>query len=436
MSEFVSDLADALTLWWLVIPLLIITIGRDLWRIYIVDQYIDGLKWILLEISIPKENLKSVKAMEQVIGALHGAYSFGLRFKQRWIEGVVEDWFSLEIVGFADGVHFYIRTLPKHRKLVETAVLSQYPDAEVIEVEDYVDRIKDKPFQHKDVWGMDLKLNNADYFPIRTYDYFEDNQDEKRIDPLATVVEVMSSLNKNEALWLQLLIRPVGDEWRKVGEEKIKEVSGQKTPAGKGPSVIGAVAKDFGDVTKNLPSAVFSPPIFGEAKPAVPEKPVFRMRDPKEEDALKAISNKISKRAFESILRFVYIDDRDEFTDTNINATMGALRYLGDQNLNSLGPNRKTLTTKYAAAKYLLFLRKKRLARRKRMLLINYIRREMPRPIMTFWFEGPLKSSIMCTEEIATLFHPPLDFVKSIKTQVIPSRKGQAPIDLPTKERT
>jgi hypothetical protein len=436
MNELSGSIANAFSFGWLVIPLVIITVVRDWWRIHIVDQYISRLSWVLLEINIPKENLKSVKAMEQVIGALHGAYSFGLRFKQRWLEGVVEDWFSLEMVGFSDGVHFYIRTLQKHRKLVESAVLSQYPDAEVFEVEDYINRIKDKPFHQKDIWGMDFKLNNPDYYPIRTYDYFEDNQEEKRIDPLAVVVEVMSSLNKNEALWLQLLIRPVGDEWRKAGEERIKEMSGQKTTASKGPSIVSTVTKDVGDITRSLPSALFTPPIFDEVAPKMPEKLMFRMRDPKEEDALKAISNKISKRAFECILRFVYVDDREDFTDSNINATMGALRYLGDQNLNSLGPNRKTLTTKYASAKYLLFLRKKRLAKRKRTLLINYINREMPRPIKMSMFEGHLKTFVMCTEEIATLFHPPTDFIKSMKTQVIPSRKAQAPIDLPTKERT
>jgi len=434
MNEFSSAITAALSFWWLVIPLVILTILKDWWRIHIVDQYITGLKWVLLEINIPKENLKSVKAMEQVIGALHGAYSFGLRFKQRWWEGVVEDWFSLEIVGFADGVHFYVRTVPRHRKLVETAVLSQYPDAEVFEVEDYISRIKDKPFQHKDVWGMDFQLANPDYYPIRTYQYFEDNQEEKRIDPLATVVEVMSSLNKNEALWLQLLIRPVGDEWRKAGEERIKEMSGAKAPAKK-ISAISTVTKDVGDITKNLPTALFSPPVFCEAAPT-PEKPILRMRDPKEEDALKAISNKISKRAFECILRFIYIDDKEDFTESNINAVMGALRYLGDQNLNSFKPNRKTLTTKYAVAKYLLFLRRRGTAKRKRRLLINYINREMPRPTKASFLEGHLKTSVLCIEEIATLFHPPTDFVKSVKTQVIPSRKAQAPIDLPTKERT
>jgi len=100
MNELSGDIANALSLWWLIIPLVIVTVLRDWWRIHIVDQYISKLDWVLLEINIPKENLKSVKAMEQVVGALHGAYSFGLRFKQRWLEGVVEDWFSLEIVGF------------------------------------------------------------------------------------------------------------------------------------------------------------------------------------------------------------------------------------------------------------------------------------------------------------------------------------------------
>ena len=69
------------------------------------------------------------------------------------------------------------------------------------------------------------------------------------------------------------------------------------------------------------------------------------------------------------------------------------------------------------------------------MLMINYIHRAMPKPIHVPFVDMKLKTSILNTEEVATLFHPPLSLVKSQRTQSIQSRKSQAPMDLPTKER-
>ncbi|MCR4260726.1 MAG: hypothetical protein NUV96_00045 [Candidatus Colwellbacteria bacterium] len=428
MSEFFNSVVQSLSYWWLVIPLATLVLLRDWWLIHITERYIEEMKWVLLEIIIPKENVKSVKAMEQVVAALHGTYSFGIKRKDKYKKGKVEDWMSLEMVGFNEGVHFFIRTPEPHRHLVEAALLSEYPDAEILEVDDYIERLKEKPFSDRDIFGTDFALVKANHFPLKTYEYFEDQVEERMLDPLATITEVMSTLKNNEAIWLQLLIRPTGDTWRKKAQEEIDDIMGvKKAPA---PSVLSSVAKDAGDVLKNLPSAMVAVPIFdpaAEVKPSSPKPP-----SPASQEKIKSIYNKMSKNAFECILRFIYIDDKDEFTPDNITAVMGALRQLGDQNLNQLAPHKPTLTTPSAVG---LFWRKKKLAKRKRMLMINYIHRTMPKPIHIPFIDMKLKTSILNTEEIATLFHPPLSLVKSQRTQSIQSRKSQAPMDLPTKER-
>ena len=430
MSELFNSVLQAFSYWWLVVPLAALVFARDWWLIHITERYIDEIKWILLEITIPKENIKSIKAMEQVVAALHGTYSFGIKRIDRYIKGKVEDWMSLEIVGFSEGVHFFIRTPEVHKRLVESAFLSEYPDAEIVEVEkDYIERLREKPFSDRDIFGTDFTLVKPSHFPIKTYEYFEDNTEEHLLDPLATINEVMSTLKNNEAIWLQLLIKPTGDTWREKGQEEIDDIIGVK--AAKSPSVLSSVAKDAGDIFKNLPGAMATPPIFDEGvvdvKPT-PNKPP----SPASQEKVKAIYNKISKNAFECVLRFIYIDDKDEFTTDNVTAVMGSLRQLGDQNLNQLAPHKPTLTTPRAVG---LFWRKKRLTRRKKMLMINYIHRAMPKPIYIPFVDMKLKTSILNTEEVATLFHPPLGLVKSQRTQAIQSRKSQAPMDLPTKER-
>jgi len=428
MNELLDSTLQAFSYWWLVVPLAVLVFARDWWLIDITERYIENIKWVLLEIVIPKENVKSAKAMEQVIAALHGTYSFGIKRIDRYRKGKVEDWMSLEMVGFSEGVHFFIRTPQVHRHLVETALLSEYPDAEILEVDDYIERLKEKPFSDRDIFGTDFTLVNPSHFPLKTYEYFEDQTEERMLDPLATITEVMSTLKNNEAIWLQLLIRPTGDAWRIKAQEEIDDIVGVKK--GKEPSILSNVARDAGDVLKNLPSAAITPPIFDEAvetKPSSPKPP-----SPASQERIKAIYNKMSKNAFECVLRFIYIDDKDEFTPDNITAVMGAFRQLGDQNLNQLAPHKPTLTTPRAVG---LFWRKKKLAKRKRMLMINYIHRAMPKPIHVPFVDMKLKTSILNTEEVATLFHPPLSLVKSQRTQSIQSRKSQAPMDLPTKER-
>ncbi len=428
MNEIINGALQAFSYWWLVIPLAVLMLARDWWLIHITERYIEEIKWVLLEIIIPKENVKSAKAMEQVVTALHATYSFGnIKSIDRYKKGKVEAWMSLELVGFSEGVHFFIRTPEAHRHLVESALLSEYPDAEVLEVEDYIGRIQGEPFSDKDIFGTDFALVKADHFPLKTYEYFEDPIEERILDSLATITEVMSTLKNNEAIWLQLLIRPTGDSWRKKGQEEIDDIMGAKKKA---PSILSDIARDAGDVLKNIPSAIVTPPIFNEAAEVKPSSPKFPSSAGQKK--IEAIYNKMSKSAFECVLRFIYIDDKDEFTLDNVTAVMGALRQIGDQNLNQLAPHKPTLTTPRAAG---LLMRKRRLAKRKRMLMINYINRTMPKPIRVPFVDMRLKTFILSSEEIATLFHPPLSLVKSQRTQSIQSRKGQAPMDLPTKER-
>jgi len=427
MSELLNIALESLSYWWLVIPLVLLVILRDWWLAYIVDKHIDSIEWVLLEIVIPKDNIKSARAMEQVITALHATYSFGIKKRDLYLKGVVEGWMSLEIVGFSDGVHMYIRAPKKQRPLVEAAVLSYYPGAEVLEAQDYVSRLKEKPFSGRDIFGSDFVTAKDNFLPIKTYEHFEDKDEERNLDPLATITEIMTTLEKNEALWIQLLIRPTGDSWKDAAKDKIEEMLGNKKSGGSSTTVM----KDFGDVVSNLPSAIFSPPAYNEGGGDSGGGDSKKLSSP-DQDVIKAIGNKMSKLAFECILRIVYIDDKDEFTGDNVTATMGALRQFGDQNLNILVPNMATMTI---ATPPLKFLNKaKRVARKKKDLILNYIERAMPRPVRRPSADSRLETCIFNTEEIATLFHPPMNVVKSQKLEAIQSKKGIAPTDLPIKE--
>jgi hypothetical protein len=380
----------------------------------------------MFEIKVPKEILKTPKAMEQVFSSLIATYSFGLAPIDKYIDGKVEPWISLEMAGHAGGVHFYVYAPSKFRNLIESAIYAQYPDAEIHEAEDYTELLSPVlPNKVYDLWGTDFILARENYYPIKTYSFFEEAQEEKRLDPIAAISEVMSNLNEDEMLWLQFLISPTGEpsdnNWQKEGLEKIEQIAGRAP--GKPKEGFGSALFDW---LRNLFWAPIEHPVWPEDKKAEISESV-RLH-PAEQEVIKAISNKVSKFGFETIIRFVYIDKRDSFTVANVSAVMGAFNQFRTQNLNALKPNKKTITMKGGwrtkfSPKY------KQLVEfsRKRRIFNAYRTRRFGKYNKT----RPEKFSILNTEELATIYHFPAIMVEAPKLRKLEAKKAGPPAGLP-----
>ena len=126
---------------------------------YIQNKYAATVKWTLLAIDVPQENLQSVKAVEQIFAALWPLYE-SRNLKDKYIAGKFQLSYSLEIVSIGGYTQFLIRTPSTHKDLVEAAVYAQYPKAEIFEVEDYTQRYKNLQFPNDkiDLWGSDSYL--------------------------------------------------------------------------------------------------------------------------------------------------------------------------------------------------------------------------------------------------------------------------------------
>src|SRR3989344_5759340 len=99
--------------------------------------------WMLLRILVPKNNEKTPLAAEQMFAALHGIFKKGSAF---------QDFFSFEIASREKYIQFYVH-VPVHLKdFVEGQIYSQYPTAEIAEVDDYVLEEREK------IESGDLKL--------------------------------------------------------------------------------------------------------------------------------------------------------------------------------------------------------------------------------------------------------------------------------------
>ncbi len=419
------------TIWllWIVFLLIVFVLFKDLWMTRVTTNYIRSIKWITLELVIPRDNIKSIRSMEQVFVSLHSAKK-SVKKRDRFLKGVIEDWMSLEIASSVKGMHFFIRTQEKYRNLIEAAFFAQYPEAEIRETEDYTVRMPQVlPNAEYDISGTDYILDKDDAYPLRTYVDFEklagsEREEDRKIDPIATIAEVMSSLKNNEAIWLQLLVRPVGKEWLDKAKKTVDVITGKT----KKVSVSKKFFSGLGGFVNDLSVAVSKNPEWDGKK----EEKSFGTKTPGEQDILRAVQDKMTKPAFEGLLRFIYIDVKSEFTESNVIAVTGALNQFGSPHINSLKSNKKMMALSRVTK--IQPRRKKRLELvKKKQLYRAYLECAMPsRTPQAFGLK--LKTSIFSTEEIATLFHPPIIAVKAPRLHPTEFRKGSPPVDLPIKE--
>ena len=111
-----------------------------LWWVAWDFDYATKAKWVLLEVTPPKEVLAPFKAMEDVFSSLWPILDRA-NFREIWCDGELSNgpyWFSFEIASIEGRIHFYLRFLQQHRISVETALYAHYPDIEIQEVQDYV----------------------------------------------------------------------------------------------------------------------------------------------------------------------------------------------------------------------------------------------------------------------------------------------------------
>src|SRR5262249_55665803 len=140
-----------------------------------------------LEVRIPREITKSPRAMELVFGNLW-ASSGEVTFINRAYQGGTRPWFSFEIASFGGEIHFYVWCWANYRRLIESSIYAQYPEVEIVEVEDYMAKFQYDPKKHIARVG-DYVLKEPDEYPLKSYIDFEldkDPKEEHLIDPLAT----------------------------------------------------------------------------------------------------------------------------------------------------------------------------------------------------------------------------------------------------------
>jgi hypothetical protein len=417
--------------WWLPIPFLLWKPFSFIWLWWRTDCFLKDKKFVLFEVKIPKEVLKPIRAMENVIDGLWQVlYDPPGFWWEKWIEGKVLLSYSFDIISVEGDIHFFIRTLEANRHSVEASIYSQYPEAEISIVSDYTKNVPaDIPNKDWDLWGADYRLLRDNSYPIKTYKEFETEKEaleEKRIDPLAILFEASAKIEQGEQLWIQILAGPVADDdfpWitraKKLRDELVRR---KAPPAKKSMFMEGADILIGGK----------APGQKGEEKEVIP--PEMKLT-PGERDIVAGLEQKIAKRGFKTSIRFIYLGKKDVFFKPKIRLPLAFFSAFATENFNMLVPYGQPLITKIPKSWFLplnLF-RDRRLYLRKRAIFRKYKIRVNPYfPREKAVGKGKKDVFILNTEELASIFHfpgkrvAPAPFIERIE-----AKKGEAPPGLP-----
>lgn len=382
---------------------------------FVQTRFINSIDWVTFMLKIPKEVKKTSRAMEQIFAGFHGIYD-PPNWIERNIKGIVQLWMGLEFVSRSGDIYFYIHTPAKFRNLIESQIYGQYPAVEIEKVDDYVNDIpSDIPNQDYNFLGTEMMLAKPDAYPIRTYSQFEslfETKEETWVDPLASIIELLSRIKEGEQIWLQYLIKPCGSEWKEEGDKFKNKLLGRKAPAKKSFFIL-FISEIIGAILGGGPST-----------PQKVERPVslVAMLTPGEREVIEAIEKNIAKLGFFTKIRVLYLAPNSAFDASNFFAILGAFKHFNTLNLNGFKVNKKTLTK----IKYLF--KKTRELYRKRKILAEYKRRHFKDRKFIFL---KTKSFVLNTEEMATIYHYPGLAVPAITMPRVEARRGGPPMSLP-----
>ena len=263
---------------------------------------------VLLMLEIPRANDKKELAAEQLFASLHGI----LRDKQELRNsGGVQEHLSFEIVSTAGQIRFYVWVPKVLQNFVEGQIYAQYPTVQIYKMdEDYADNRNKYPISYT----TELKLEADEALPIKTFDSFE-------VDPLAGITGTLAKLDpdRTEEMWIQILTRPIPDDWHKSTTDKwVEQVkSGKKFSSG----------FDWTWFIEAI-GALFRPPAGGtgsDTKIELSERAKTQIAKAEE---------KATKLGYDVKIRLAYLGQNETDAKLNMQALVGTFKQYNSTSIN------------------------------------------------------------------------------------------------------
>src|SRR3989344_2286369 len=373
------------------------------WIWYVQSYYIfHRTNPVLLEVKMPAEVMKSPRAMEQVLTGFWIRAAETTFIDRTW-HGGARPYFSLEIASFGGEIHFYIWTRKSFKNVAEASMYAQYPEVEIVEVEDYASRFQYDPKKYQGFGTDYIFVSNhikegderLNAYSIRTYVDFEldkDPKEEFKVDPFAQVLETLSALNKDEQAWIQIVFRSHLEKyWAQLVEKEIE--------------MIREKAAEQISLSEN-----------GEKKFGFPHP------TEQQKEQMRSMARHLGKLPFEFCGRGIYIAPRGKMRSAEYTSVRWIFRPFANPNfMVMLRPRRGHNVWDYEWQGWHSIRWEKE------------IRRDFDRDRRRQVFHPPWQTpyNITSVETLATIWHPPSRTIQAPGLQRIPAAKAAPPPNLP-----
>lgn len=383
-------------------PILAITFWH-VWLRYVRSRFISEQKYVLLEIRLPQDMKKSPAAMQAVLDGLCLKSGESTFIDRIWL-GKVRLWYSFELVSIEGQVHIYVWVRAAFRKTVERSFYAHYPDAELIEVEDYASKL-DYSLEKYESFGADFALAAPIGVPLRCYMDFKLDQtsakEEEKVDPISHVFEYLGNAGKGEYIWIQILARAHKKEDLTFGLIRNRK------------SYADYAREEVARIRANPEETIFFPD--GNTGKVLGDQQIKRIQ------AINRIG--LSSNHWDVGIRGIYIAEREQFDAANITGLLSLWQPFGSPGFNTLVPDgsRWQPAFNYPWQDFNGIRENK-----KKVEIIDAYR-------LRSWFHPPYEFNnfMMTSEELATLFHIPGSVAKTPAMQRISSTRAQAPANIP-----
>ncbi len=306
--EIILALFGFLLQWYVWIPIVAV-LSYLTWRNYQKVDRIDLTDSVLLVLEIPRTNDKSELAAEQLFASLHGILRDRKELK---LSGGQQEHLSFEIASVNGQIRFYVWVPKPLQSFVEGQIYAQYPTVQIYPAEgDYTEHERD----HQVVYSAELTTTDHEFLPIRTFQNFE-------VDPLAGITGTLAKLESTgEELWIQILVRPIADDWHDFAERWAANIKTGKISFGGG---VGGGLMWLG----GLLEALWQPPEQGDSKTSQAE---LSERD---KTRMSEVAKKATKLGYQVKIRLAYLGESQTNAKLRMQALVGTFKQFNSTNLN------------------------------------------------------------------------------------------------------
>ena len=322
--SFILWFINLLLQWYVWLPIVGI-LGYMTWRNYQRVDIVKEIESVLLVLEIPKANDKSELAAEQMFASLHGILRDN---KELRLNSGYQEHLSFEIASVGGRIQFYVWVPKTLQSFVEGQIYSQYPQVQIHAAdEDYVTHER----HHSVVYTSELVPTDKEFLPIKTFQSFE-------VDPLAGITGTLAKLeDTDEEIWIQILVRPVADDWHKASDAWIKSVKN-------GSMAIFSGGGLNGKWLATLLTALWNPPEQGAAGAAkeVSERDKTRISE---------AEKKATKLGYQAKIRIAYLGESTTNAKLRMQGIVGTFKQFNSTNLNGFKMANESFA-KEALAKY------------------------------------------------------------------------------------